>query len=164
MKTVEQRFLEKVAKTRKCWVWIASRVRGYGQFRALGEHRAHRVSYVLYRGKVPEGMKVLHRCDNPLCVNPAHLFLGTNKENSEDMVAKRRQACGSRNGSKLYPERLVRGEQHHQTHLTEADVLTIRKAYRKGVRGHGYDSLAKRFSVDKATIARIVKRKYWSHV
>jgi hypothetical protein len=73
---------------RECWLWTASLfVGGYGRF---GAQRAHRVSWELHHGEVPEGLFVLHRCDNPRCVNPGHLFLGTQTDNMRDMWAKRR--------------------------------------------------------------------------
>jgi hypothetical protein len=107
-----ERFWAKVKKTRACWNWTAgcfNHPRGgtsYGCF-YLGSrtdgtrkmHPAHRVAYELSVGAVPPGMKVLHKCDNPRCVNPAHLFLGTQRQNVDDMVAKGRawwQAGGSK--------------------------------------------------------------------
>lgn len=86
------RFWAKVAKTDSCWLWTAAKNdKGYGKF--FFRHRlwfAHRVSYTVHRGTVPHGIKVLHRCDTPLCVNPDHLFLGTQKDNLRDMAEKRR--------------------------------------------------------------------------
>jgi hypothetical protein len=110
-----------------CWTWSGVRDRdGYGKLRDAGKRlRAHRVSYTLHVGPIPDGMFVLHRCDSPPCVNPAHLFLGTNLDNIADRHAKARDAKGlssgrhtkpertargDRNGARLYPERLLRGE------------------------------------------------------
>lgn len=93
------RFLAKVKKTDSCWLWTASsNGHGYGQFavsRRLGKPlAAHRVSFVIHVGPIPKGMFVLHRCDIPACVNPQHLFLGNQKDNMQDRIAKGRQPKG----------------------------------------------------------------------
>lgn len=89
---VADRFMRLVEKTEGCWLWKASLRRGYGQFfiaRGLTV-RAHRFSYELHIGAIPDGMMVCHRCDNPICVRPEHLFLGTAKDNARDMIEKGR--------------------------------------------------------------------------
>lgn len=92
--TPEMRFWVKVERGGEdaCWQWLARKHEGgYGDFRLGGGHvRAHRFSYELAHGAIPKGMFVLHRCDNPGCVNPSHLFLGTFEDNSSDMVSKGR--------------------------------------------------------------------------
>jgi hypothetical protein len=92
MRSAESRFWAKVQKTDGCWLWTACVVRRYGQFGVSSgvRMRAHRYSWELVHGAVPDGLWVLHRCDNPLCVNPEHLFLGDVGVNSRDMVAKGR--------------------------------------------------------------------------
>ncbi|UOF77959.1 endonuclease [Caudoviricetes sp.] len=92
MKTSEQRFWAKVQVTDTCWLWLAStRGAGYGQF-WTGERLedAHRYSYRMHKGAIPQGQVVMHSCDNRLCVNPDHLSLGTQKDNLLDMYAKGR--------------------------------------------------------------------------
>jgi len=89
------RFLNKVELIpfTDCWFWIGSKhsSKGYGSFRLKKPIKAHRASWILYKGEIPENLHVLHKCDNPLCVNPDHLFLGTNADNVKDKVAKKRQ-------------------------------------------------------------------------
>lgn len=88
------RFESKFYVTPGCWIWTGSKnTGGHGQFTVCGKCiTAHRVSYELYIGPIPEGMWVLHKCDNPPCQNPDHLFLGTRQDNVDDMVRKGRQS------------------------------------------------------------------------
>ena len=121
------RFMAKVNVTDGCWLWTAGRfAEGYGAFVTAGRpHGAHRVSWEIFRGEIPADARasrggtlyVLHNCpggDNPLCVNPRHLWLGTNVQNLADRDAKGRQARGDRHGFRLHPERISRGDAHYR--------------------------------------------------
>lgn len=137
-----------------CWLWLgASGLSGHGQFflRAADGRRGltgtHRVSYMLHVGKIPEGMHICHRCDNPACVNPAHLFLGTHVDNMADMRAKNRM---------VMPDTV--GAANSQAILTEAQVLEIR-ASRLPLK-----LLAARFGVTKTCVHDARTGATWGHL
>lgn len=103
------RLRAKIRVTETCWIWTAATTRGYGS--AWNGHRtlgAHIYCFQLLKGVVPEGMDVCHSCDNPLCVNPSHLFIGTRLDNMRDAVAKGRVRAGSRHGMAKLSESSVR--------------------------------------------------------
>lgn len=132
-----------------CWVWNRGRtVRGgYGQWNIGGKvSKAHRVSWVLFRGEIGEGLFVCHKCDNPPCCNPDHLFLGTSGENTLDAWRK---------GRLPLPKNAPRGEQHHSAKLTQSDVEVVRSSRATGV------ELAAKYGVSKTMISRIRKGKAW---
>lgn len=130
-----------------CWPYNGLRLpRGYGTHTARGRHwYAHRVAYEVANGPIPDGLWVLHRCDNPPCCNPAHLFLGTMLDNTRDMIRKGRNA---------------KGERMNSAKLTEADVIRIRELA-PSVR---VMKLAEMFGVSHATIRRVVSGEAWKHV
>lgn len=136
---LEERFWAKVDKSGDCWIWTASRgSRGYGQISINGKlYRVNRVAYELVKGSIPDGMLVCHTCDNPACVNPSHLFLGTNSENMRDMYSKRRFA-------------------DRRTKLSEHDCNRIRDMHARG--GVSYDQLAAEFGVSERAIRHAIAR------
>lgn len=161
IRPVNERFWEKVDKSAGqdgCWLWTAAlNNKGYGFFYPHHGEReyAHRFSYALAYGPIPEGMKVLHRCDNPPCCNPAHLFLGTMADNTQDMMKKgrhRKMPMGKDNW------------RHHRpgkTKLQESDIPIIRSAYEQGIR---IVDLARQFHVSETTISHVIKRKSWTYL
>lgn len=175
----EERFEAKVDRSGgpdACWPFTASRNEdGYGGFWD-GERRvkAHRFAWELAHGPIPDGLDVLHHCDNPPCCNSEsdkHLFLGTNADNIADMVAKgrwespdrpRQRSTGERHGSVTHPERVRRGAEHGMSKLTEDAVRQIRALYAVG--DTTQDALATRFGVHQTTVGVIVRRAKWGHI
>lgn len=146
-----------------CHPWLAGTGKdGYGGFWAQGQmHRAHRVAWELANGD-PGVLCVLHQCDNPLCCNSRHHFLGTRVNNIEDMVSKGRQASGERNGLRRHPGRAARGERQHCARLTEPQVLELRQAMQAGpVEAKTW---ASRFGVSRATIRDVLQGATWRHL
>ncbi len=146
-----------------CWVWRRSKLYpgGYGKTKIRGVTKlAHRLTFQIHIGD-PGTHFVLHRCDNPPCCNPRHLFLGTHKDNMRDCFEKGRRAKGDSNGARLYPDRLARGESHPGRKLTEKDVIEIRK-----LRALGWAaiSLSAKFGVTYGNICHICSRRNWRHV
>lgn len=133
-----------------CWLWTASLAgKGYGQIRIPGTRRnayAHRLSYELGKGPIPKGMQVCHECDTPRCVNPEHLFLGTQKDNLTDMADKKRHLFGERNA---------------KAKLTEEQVHGI---HEMRVSGESQASIAARYGVGQMTVCRILSGERWKHV
>lgn len=97
-----------------CWLWVGEIMsNGYGRVWINDRNcSAHRIAYRIHNGEIPDGLCVCHSCDRRPCVNPAHLWLGTHKDNMADMIAKGRAATGERNATHLYPDRVARGERH----------------------------------------------------
>lgn len=157
-KPLEQVFWEHVAGrgSSGCWEWLGQlNTDGYGRLN-IGEHKmvmAHRYAYQLSSGvSIPEGKKVLHDCDNPRCVNPAHLFLGTLLDNTHDMKRK---------GRASNPPVHI-GETNSHAKLTERQVRTIRERYSQKTASQ--DDLAQQYGVSAGNIYRIVNNLAWKHV
>lgn len=146
--SIEERFWPKVDRhgPDKCWEWRASVTRhGYGKIGVAGRGHgfhvgAHRVSYEIHFGAIPEGLHVLHRCDNPPCVNPDHLFLGTHQDNVNDMRAKGRGKCFRR--------------------LDEASVREIKRL----VPTHTHRQIADLFDISTSAVQHIKRGHVWAHV
>ncbi len=146
--TTAERFWAKVNKTDRCWLWTAATLTdgGYGTMtvrrggRTVSK-RAHRLSWELHFGEIPPGMEVCHRCDNPLCIRPDHLFLGTHTDNMRDMARKGR-------GNQ--------GERHSAAKLSDAQVADIR---RRRANGERQCDLAKEYRVADSHISHIIKGK-----
>jgi len=138
-----------------CWEWRGHRTkRGYGHFqvnKAIGPKRAHRVAYFLHTGQQPGALKVLHRCDNPPCCNPAHLFLGTQADNVRDMVSKGRQ------GTFVPPA--LKGEANPRAKITQKQADEIRRLY--GTGDYKQRELAEMFGINQQRISQIVRGKGW---
>lgn len=151
---LEARFWSRVECTPTCWVWTGYKERGqrYGKFiTRAGEHEryAHRVSWEMHFGPIPDGLEVCHRCDVPSCVRPDHLFLGTHAENMADMARKGR-----------WTPRRVRSGPPANAKLTPDDVRAIRLE----LPSHTFVDIAKRWGVSINTISRIASGLHWKTV
>lgn len=146
-----ERFWSHVEKSDRCWLWTPRPANNdYGRIREQGRGqklKAHRLSWEIHNGPIPEGMAVLHHCDTPPCVNPAHLFLGTNADNVADKMRKVRQA---------------NGERMNLSRLTTETVAAIRARHAAG--GITFRALAAEFGIGATTARWVVIRRIWKHV
>lgn len=154
----------------RCWVWTKSRfVTGYGQMRLkYTKFGTHRLSWFIHNGPIQDGLFVCHKCDNPLCARPDHLFLGTNSENMLDASRKGRAhtggVSGARNGRFTMPEATARGERSGKAKLTDRQVLEIRKRLLASKRYGLVKALASEYGVSRGTIMAIENRTSWTHI
>lgn len=144
---LKEKFERNLLITPGCWIWNGPRDnQGYGKLCwGANTHKAHRISYQLYVGEIG-ALHVLHRCDNPKCVNPDHLFSGTHADNMRDKTLKGR-AIGAH-----------AGELHHKAKLKAADVLEMRGS------DLSQAQLARKFQVAKRTVSDVLLRKCWRHI
>lgn len=153
LERIRIRFESKVIKSDGCWGWnghlnkngytcLISGCRGKG----FKERYGHRISWLLFRGEIPEGKVICHSCDNPKCTNPDHLWLGTHQENLKDMQLKQRGNLGTNHGNSI---------------LDDEDVREIRKMYDNGIK---VTNIMEIFKLGRAHIHLIGKRKSWKHV
>jgi hypothetical protein len=151
MRIFQQRLLNKMIPEPMsgCWLWLGAMTKkGYGHMLFNGRYeKAHRISYLIHCGPIPPGQVVCHSCDNPSCINPDHLWVGSTRDNQADSAAKGRR----RNG-------ITQGEANHFSKLSQSDVDAIRAAPR--VYGSGR-RLAERYGVREATISEIRSEKSW---
>ena len=146
--TIEQFWL-KVKRGDGCWEWQGTRFpEGYGVFSRMG---AHRIAWILTNGAIRDGLCVLHRCDNPPCVNPAHLFLGTKQDNKRDCMEK---------GRARLPDN--RGERCANAKLSTSDIIEIRRLYRETQIKHR--ELALRYHIHQSHVSRIITGVRWAHI
>lgn len=188
-KDMKQRILEKhYVDDNGCWIWtgryhrskkeLLQGKKNYGTIEIYDSSykgkkrkiRAHRASYEAFHGLIPAGLYVCHSCDVPLCVNPEHLWLGTAKDNSEDMIKKGRSLKGRPSPLKGKPSPLKgrkgisknMGSQHPRAKLTEEQVLEIRSLH--STKKLSYVDLARQFKVSDNLIGKIVRRERWPHL
>lgn len=159
----------------KCWIWEGLlSPQGYGRF-YVGRRSlpAHRVAYQISERTLSRNEFACHKCDNPACVRPDHIFIGTQKDNVDDMMKKGRQvsglkvkpecaARGDRHGSRTQPERVCRGERNPSSRLTEDQVREIRRRYSTGLIWQ--KTLALQFGVTTSNIKKIIARTAWKHI
>ena len=176
----KERFWSKVQKARGCWTWTAACSRaGYGHLWVRGKCLlAHRVSWALHNGPIPPGLHVLHHCDNPPCIRPTHLFLGTPIDNMRDCAMKGRatKATGERNGMHTYPESRPKGERHGTHTHPESRVIGerngrakiteehVREVWTLSQRGYLQREIAERYGISQVQVSSILTGKSWAHV
>lgn len=164
--------------TEECWEWLGRlSYKGYGRITWYGkEETTNRVSWKIHKGPIPDGLHVLHKCDNPPCVNPNHLFLGTNDDNVKDKMEKGRHKSisGEEHYSKKFPEKLARGVNHgkrkhpesvrrHEEHpmakLTFEKAEEIRRYYTEN--DVTQMNVADLFNVGRTTVQQVIYNKRW---
>lgn len=157
LERLKNSFVKHVIRQEGCWDWKGSKDKGgYGVMsvrRQLGSDRAHRASWIIHKGKIPKGMCVCHFCDNPICTNPDHLWLGNHKENNDDKIRKCREA-------KLKPPHKI-GSENGTSKLNEEQVKEIKKLIENGSTSRYIGFM---YGVSKTTILRIRNNKNWKHV
>jgi hypothetical protein len=147
------RFYSKINNSiddKKCWIWNAYKDDdGYGKFSILGKTRkAHQFSYEYYHGPIPFGMCVCHTCDNRSCVNPNHLFLGTQQDNTKDRNSKNRQ---------------IKGSNHPHANLTEQLIWEMLNLIYSGEL-NSVKEISNKYNISNTNVYRILSKKAWNHI
>jgi hypothetical protein len=153
MNKLEETFWHNVQITDDCWLWTAGKTNGYGELYDNGNHihiYAHRFSYQLFFGSVPDGLFVCHHCDNPGCVNPMHLFCGTNADNMADMVTKGRSNFTG-----------AKGERNRHAKLVASQVITLRQDRLSGL---SIKELANIYAIGRSDVSKILLGQRWKHL
>jgi hypothetical protein len=158
---IKVRFFKYVIKSNddNCWIWTGAKTPfGYGRFGTIGNKRvyAHRFSYEIHEEKIPNGYLICHSCDNPSCVNPKHLWLGTPKDNMDDMRKKGRNSGDTGQYLKSF-----KGSNHPCSKLNEEKVKEIRIKLKNGIKGY---ILADEYNVSRQLIYTIKDGLSWKHV
>lgn len=149
LEDMKARFLERVEKTPTCWNWTGYlNPNGYGDLKVKDLRGAHRVSYALFVGKIPNGLIVMHSCDNKKCVNPAHLSVGTHSQNVSDGYARG-----------LAKPRDISGDKHPQAKINWDVVGTMRQLYADGM---GPKAIADKFGLKRSLVVDVLNRRNWN--
>ena len=163
--TMERLYKRRMETPSGCWEWIGARTTaGYGELVVDGKvNYTHRLSWELHNGPIPAELFVLHRCDNPPCFRPDHLFLGTHQINIADKMTKGRHRHGHLYGddhpARKHPETFLKyGEDHHNARITWAIVREIRASY---ATSETKASIAKRLGLNRGTVYKIVNQQQW---
>lgn len=163
--SIEERFWSKIkiGSPDECWEWMGGLfTKGYGCFRVGGMvKQSHRFSWEIHFGTIPQNKLVCHTCDNRRCVNPNHLFIGTNQDNMSDMVRKGRSAKGKSHGLYLHPDKRAIGQKHGRAKLSDIDIIHIRYQHELGAPNI---ELSKQYNIDSSVISEIINRKIWRHI
>lgn len=145
----KERFLSKIIKNNDCWIWQGHLHHGYGRFSIkCKSYIASRAAYILFKGKIPDKLYVCHSCDNPACVNPEHLWLGTDKDNAQDSVIK---------GRNYYKK----GENHPKAILKNEQVIIIKNKLKNK---ETITKISKEMNIAFETVKSIKKGKIWKHI
>ena len=148
---LKKRFYNKYQENGGCWIWTGSlNVWGYGVIRVNRKNMlAHRISWIIHEGDIPEDLLICHTCDNPACVNPKHLWLGSNKDNMTDMYLKNRS-------------NQPKGEKHALCKLNDKKVFKIRSLYKPRI--YPANRIAKEFNVSEVCVYNIIYKRTWKHL
>lgn len=164
-----KRFFSRIDASGDCHKWTGYRnSAGYGQFHIKNHpYIASRVAYFIGTGEQPGNLCVCHKCDNPWCVNPDHLFLGTDLDNGIDKKRKGRAASGDRHGARIHIEKMPRGTENASAKLQEHEVLEIRElnATRRLTRPMlSQREIAERYKISQSNVSDIIHRRIWKHI